>query len=91
MLSRKATRKYMETSSLLNSIGLVLGMIGVGLVFFYGISPMIDSDGAVFMIAEHEDENEKKRAKKYNCLSRLGLILIFIGFVLQLSSNFIKN
>ena len=81
----------METSNLLNSIGLVLGMIGVVLLFFYGISPMIDSDGTVFLAAEQEDENEKKKAKKYNCFSRLGLILIFIGFILQLSSNFIKN
>jgi ABC-type phosphate transport system permease subunit len=66
-------------------------MIGVVLVFYYGISPMINSNGASFMTTENEDENEKKKAKKYNCLSRLGLILIFIGFIFQLLSNFTKN
>jgi predicted ABC-type exoprotein transport system permease subunit len=81
----------MGTSNIINSIGLVIDIIGVILIFYYGITPMIDENGTVLLAIEQEDDNLKKKAKKFNFLSRLGLILIVIGFVCQLSSNFIKN
>jgi len=49
----------METSNLLNSIGLVTDIIGVILIFYYGISPMLNVNGTVFLAAEHVDEDKK--------------------------------
>ena len=36
---------------------------------------------------EEEDETEKKKAQIYDCLSRLGLFLIVVGFVVQILGN----
>jgi hypothetical protein len=69
---------------LINSLGLTLNLIGVILIFFYGISPMIDTDGNTYRITGEKDENEIRKARKYKCASRLGLILVIIGFIFQL-------
>ena len=79
----------MVTSNLMNSIGLIIDIIGVILIFLYGISPMLDVKGTVFLVAEQEDEVEKKKAKKFQCISRFGLIMVIVGFFLQLTSNLI--
>lgn len=71
---------------LINLIGLTLDVAGVILIFFYGISPMIDTDGNTYRISGEIDENEIKKAKKYKCASRLGLLLVIIGFIFQLVS-----
>ena len=77
----------MEISNIINSAGLVIDIIGVVLIFFFGISPMIDSEGSVFITLEQRDELEIRKAKKYKCISRFGLILIALGFIAQIISN----
>ncbi len=79
----------METSNVLNSLGLIIDIIGVILIFCYGISPMLDVNGSVYFVSEQVDEDEKKKAMKYKSLSRLGLMMVIVGFILQLISNFI--
>jgi hypothetical protein len=83
------------TPKLLMVLGLVLGMIGVGLIFFWG-PPQPDfsegvgiglddatklSDGRT--VAEHDAE-KKKSKRRHEIISRFGLSLIFVGFGLQL-------
>ena len=79
----------MNTVNLLNLIGLALGIAGTILIFFYGISPVIDEEGHSFLVTSQTDINEKKRAERFKLLSRLGLILIFFGFLLQFIGNLI--
>jgi len=80
----------METCNIINSIGLILDIIGVLLIFFFGIPRKIDTGGSIFLVTGKENTDEKKSVKLYNFLSHLGLIFVFIGFALQLVSNFIK-
>jgi len=72
------------------SIGLVVDMIGVILIFLFGISPSLNLKGAVSLIAEQVDEEGKKKAKIYKGLSILGLIFVFSGFLFQFIGNLIK-
>ena len=78
----------MSTLNLFNTIGLFLDLIGVILIFIYSISPMLDENGTTYMVGEQNNNIEKKKVKTYKCLSRIGLILILIGFMFQLISNF---
>ena len=65
----------------LNSIGLVLGFIGVILVFFFGLPPIgVLSEGSYIEI------QVTKKMKIYNWLSRSGLLLIASGFACQLAA-----
>jgi len=75
----------------LNSIGLVLDIVGAIILFKYGIPEKIDKDGNVHLLLEDVDEDEIKKAKKYKLYSRIGIMLLIIGFSLQLISNFISS
>jgi hypothetical protein len=79
----------------LNALGLVLNIIGVILVFFFGFPQPTHEEGIGLgledgtrladgkTVAEHNEEVRKKK-KCYLCMSRLALGLIIAGFVLQL-------
>lgn len=62
-----------------NSWGLLLGFVGAVLVVIFGLPSIpVLSDGSYVEI------QVTPRMKRYTLLSRLGLTLIAIGFVLQL-------
>lgn len=70
-------------------IGLALSFTGAIIIFFFGLHPMISESGVIHLIAEQVDKGEMKRAKKYRAISRIGLILLVVGFLLQLIERFI--
>ncbi len=80
----------MLDSICVNSIGLVLDIIGAILLFFFGLPPKIDPEGKIRLIASQRDEDEIRRGKIYKIMSPTGIILIIIGFILQLVSNYIN-
>jgi len=85
----------MTCTQLLNTIGLVLSMGGVLIIFFYGPpQPNLEegvglgledgtplSDGRT--VADH-DADVRRRRRLHSRLSKLGLALIFLGFGFQL-------
>lgn len=76
-----------------NSAGLVLDILGVVLLFFYGLPSTVERPEAGVFIeypAGRTPEETKDREKLWNrhqCMSRLGLTLLVVGFVLQIVSN----
>lgn len=80
--------------SLLNTIGLALDIIGVLLVFRFGLAPDVPRSAPHGMLIVNEpDEVEKRAAKakwaRYRSLSCLGLLLLILGFALQIVSNYV--
>tara|TARA_R110000796_G_scaffold252631_3_gene389366 strand:- start:27960 stop:28196 length:237 start_codon:yes stop_codon:yes gene_type:complete len=76
------------TSNTINTIGLVFDIIGVLMLFKYGLPSEISKEGTVFLAVQKSDESEKKKWKKYNFWSKVGLVLILIGFTFQIISNY---
>ncbi len=74
-----------STYKIVNSLGLILDIIGVLLVFIH--SPILQS--VTYMYSIERNEEFRKTDKKKNNRAKLGLILIIIGFLIQISSNFI--
>ena len=70
-------------------IGLALSFAGAIILLFFGLHPMISESGAIHLIAEQVDTGEINRAKKYRMISRIGLILLAVGFLLQLLEKII--
>ncbi len=79
----------MTTHVMMNVIGLSLDLIGVILLFFYGIAPLIDVKGITYRSTGEIDIDEVKKAKKYTICSRFGLGMIILGFAFQLIGNLI--
>jgi hypothetical protein len=65
----------------INSIGLVFDIIGVLLIYFYGL-PNRSAE-------EVKWESNVDKEKQLKRLSLFGLIFIGFGFILQLISNFL--
>ena len=72
----------------INALGLTLDIAGVILLFRFGLPPAVDRSGAVHLIAEEADEAEVAKGRRYDFWGRVGLVLILVGFLLQLVSNF---
>jgi hypothetical protein len=78
-------------SNLINSIGLAFDIIGVLLLFKYGLPSEISKTGSVGMTFQQTDHEQIRKWKIYNRWSWAGLGFIITGFALQLVSNFIPN
>jgi hypothetical protein len=91
----------MTNYQVLNSTGLIFGIMGVVLIFICGPpQPQLEEGMGVGLaegtpiddsgktVKEFNDEVRVRR-KRYNVVSRLGLGLIIIGFVLQLWATFV--
>ena len=85
----------MTDPGIISSIGLALDIVGVILMFLYGLPAGIadEGEGAGHKWAPtgEEAERQKKRWKRYKFLARLGLGLLVVGFVLQIASNHIAS
>jgi len=68
----------------LNLLSALFGFIGTILIFFYGLPSKINKDGHVNLVLEQEDEDAKKKSRRYIFLSYLGLSLIAISFLIQI-------
>ncbi len=73
----------------LGDIGLVIDLFGAVLLFFFGLAPLISKDGSMSLSTGNSDYL-KRKAQKYEALSRLGVFLVFVGFLLQLLGNHIS-
>jgi len=71
----------------LNSIGLLLDIIGLLLVSRYGLPSRMAWRGAQLLAVGPASTEVKERAKVWDRISRRALQLIVIGFGLQLVST----
>ena len=70
-------------------IGLALSFAGAIIIFIFGLPPRVSESGVIHLVAEQVDEGEIKTAKKYKMISRIGLILLAVGFLFQLLEKII--
>ena len=72
----------------MNSIGLVMDIVGVILLYFFGLSKDITKEGSQYLTWGGNKE-EQQQWKRYRFLSIIGLIFLVIGFSLQIVSNYL--
>jgi hypothetical protein len=78
------------TARRLNTLGLVLGIVGVLIIFRWG-PPQPSFDEAVYLSlvgreAQQNVEDVKRLKRQYEIMSRVGLGLIGLGFLAQLAA-----
>lgn len=80
-----------QTSYYLNLVGLSLDFIGVIGLFIYGIPPEVSKDGQMFFVFEQSDQNEAKKYIKYRIRSKIAIIVVGLGFILQILSAIMRH
>ena len=78
----------MNYQKFLNIVGLLFNIIGVILIWRYGLPADINREGHVILVLEGKDEKEKSLAHKYDIMSRIGMFLLILGFVCQFIALF---
>ena len=79
--------------NLISSIGLIIDILGVILLFIYGLPSKV-SEGDYFTDGETEDMQEKrlKKNKHIQKMAHIGLICLILGFLFQLiGTNLQRN
>lgn len=74
------------TASVLNTIGLSLDIVGVVGLFLFGLPPKVSDQGFTLRIAPPEPREVAKK-KRYGIYSWSSLVLIVVGFSLQIAAN----
>ncbi len=67
------------TIALLNTAGLVLSLIGVIILFLYGMPFHVPTRGTTFLVAGQKSQPDIRKEKAYQKLGYLGLIFIVVG------------
>jgi hypothetical protein len=71
----------------LNIAGLLMNLAGVILLFRYGMPYRVRSGGLNFYVTENVDEGEIASERRYDRLGLLGLILIVLGTLAQITAT----
>lgn len=66
----------------LSICGLALDIVGVIIIFFFGLAPAISKSGGVYLTFGVDNE-EVRKAKRYDRISKVALVIVIIGFALQ--------
>ena len=84
------TSGSMNTPVLIDTLGLLIDIVGVLLLWVFGFpAAEISRSGKDIAVSNRED-GQIATPKGYESRARLALSLILIGFVLQMISNFLK-
>ena len=72
-----------------NSAGLALDILGVILLFFFGLPSRVSEGPPYLSLGEDPDSTKqrKKQRKQYERVSWFALVLLILGFALQMVSN----
>lgn len=81
---------HVLTPDVINSCGLALDILGVVLLFFFGLPADVHAGGGTAILWGGGPENAK-RYRRARALSRLGLLLLVAGFGLQIAGNYLET
>lgn len=73
----------------LNTIGITLSLIGVLILFRYGMPFHVPTGGATYLITDQVDETEKVLERRYFRYGLAGLFLVVAGAMFQLVATWI--
>lgn len=76
------------TPAILNIIGLCLDILGVVLLFIFGLPAEVNRSGAVGWQIGTTEEGPAK-ARFYDWMSRFALLALVVGFGFQIWANFL--
>lgn len=73
-----------DYSRVFNLVGLALSLVGVLILFRWGMPFHVPTGGAIHLITEQADEKEKALEHIYTIIGYVGLTLLIAGTVLQM-------
>jgi hypothetical protein len=75
----------------LNILGLLFNFIGSIIILKFGVPNEIKKYGESYLLLEQEDNQEKKKYLIYSRFQTLGIIMLILGFLIQLIATVFFN
>jgi hypothetical protein len=72
------------SANILNISGLLMNLVGVILLFRYGMPYRVRTEGANYYVAEDADKHVIAIERRYDLLGKLGLFFIVAGTAAQI-------
>jgi hypothetical protein len=66
-----------------NVAGVLISLVGLLILFYYGMPFRVASGGVTYLITEQVDEREKDVDRRYKLLGYIGLALAIAGGLMQ--------
>jgi hypothetical protein len=79
----------MTHANIVNIGGLVANLVGVVLLFRYGMPFRVRTSGASYELREEVDQTAVTAERWYDALGGLGLVLIVLGTAAQIGAIFL--
>lgn len=70
----------------INTLGILLALAGVIVLFRYGMPYRVKTDGVTSIITEAIDQAEKDEDTRYDRYGRCGLLMIVFGTAMQIAA-----
>ena len=84
----------MDLKGVLAALGLLLNIVGIVLIFKFGLSPFVSTDGFVMLNSEkvinERNSNPNRKKRRYYRLALLGLLMCVLGDILQIISQYLS-
>jgi hypothetical protein len=74
-----------------NISGLAVSLVGLLLLFYFGMPFRTRRDGAGYIKLMKTDENALRIEKRYSILGRLGLFIVIVGTLCQMIGAWLSN
>ena len=75
--------------SILNTVGLILSLVGVVLLFRYGMPYEVRTGGEIRLILQSQDQDQIKLERRYDLLGGIGLFSIVVGTIFQIIATWV--
>ena len=67
------------------TVGLAFDIVGISLLFFYAPEKFSDPQSTAFFEIEDDSRDVwKKQQRRRECIAKISVIMIIVGFVLQI-------
>jgi hypothetical protein len=66
-----------------NIFGLAMSLVGVLILFRYGMPFRVPTEGVTFVVTRQIDRKEKALYRRYKFLGYIGLVLVVVGTFCQ--------
>lgn len=80
--------QYLNPTTI-NTIGLIFDIAGAILLWRFGLPEEISRSGSTYLELEGVNKKEKEKAKLYDNFGGVGILLLIIGFIFQIISNYL--
>jgi hypothetical protein len=87
-MSRPSGSERAMSAAYWNALGLILSLVGILILFLFGMPFKMRIVGAIMYVASQKDESAKQTERIYDILGRVGLILLIIGTACQIGASF---